>query len=245
MSDLQNITFEEINAKLLLVLCANENILFEQYTLFNKTVDKFRSNNTIHYVSPDFKLKFLLILRSLMSKNNDITVLKKNNVYYAGYNLQNVDHDLNTNYSEHWIDKNSLNHYIIENNLEDELNYIDPENGNTLFHDLLSTNNHSFIEKVVKTFDINYSLKNNDNKTPIECISDIKIAVFVINDLNNKMYSIDKRIKLLESENSINKTSITQFLKIKFIIFIDTHFNYLIGFGLFLLLLSVIIFKLI
>jgi len=243
MSDLQNITCDQINIKLLIILYANENKLFDQYTLFNMTVDKFRTSQNINYVSPDFKSKYLLVLRSLMSKNNSIIVIKKKNVYYVGYEMKNTNIDYIINYSDHWLDNHTFNNYIIENNLEDELNYVDPENGNTIFHDILSGNNCNFIEKVIKTFDIDYNLKNNDDKTPIECITHIKTTVFIINELNNRLNSIDKKIKNLESKDYINEISINKFLKLKLIKFINENFNYLLGF--LALLLSVIIYKLI
>jgi len=243
MADLQNITYDEINIKLLIILYANENKLFDQYTLFNMTVDKFRTSQNINYISPEFKSKFLLVLRSLMSKNKDIIVTKKNNVYYVGYEMINTDIDYTINYSEHWLDKKFLNEYIINYNLEDELTYVDPENGNTIFHDILSSNNNSFIEKVIKTFDIDYNSKNNNDKTPIECVNDLKITLFIINDLNCRLYSMDKRITKLESTNYVSETSIVTFLKLKFIIFINSNFNYLLT--LVLLLFAIIVYKLI
>jgi hypothetical protein len=174
-----------------------------------------------------------------MSKNNDITVIKKKNIYYAGYNMVNNNLDW-CNYNDNWLEKNSLNNYIIENNLENELDYVDPENGNTIFHDVLSsTNNHAFIEKVIKTFDIDYTLKNNNNKTPIECVEDIKITVCIINDLNNRLYSMNKRLDNLESKNNINEISILSFLKVKFIIFLNNNL-YLLS----IIVLSIIIYNL-
>lgn len=243
MTDLQNITFDEINVKLLLILYSNENKLMDQYTLFNLIVEKFRATLPINYVSPDFKSKFLLILRSLMSKNDNITVTKKNNVYYAGFDMQSLTDNYTINYSDYWLDKNSLNNYIIENNLEEELDYIDPESGNSFFHDILSSNDINFVEKIIKTFDINYNLKNNADKTPIQCINDVKIAICIINDLNNHLCSIDKRIKNLESKDYINEISINKFLQLKFNKFINENFNYLLSFVL--LLICTILYKLI
>jgi hypothetical protein len=160
MSDLQNITCDEISTKLLIILHINKNKTFDQYTLFNEVVNKFRTTQSTNYISPEFKSKFLLVLRSLMSRNDDITITKKNNVYYAGYEMINTNIEYNINYSDHWLEKDTFNNYIIENNLEDELDYVDPENGNTIFHDILSSNNYTFIEKVVKTFHIDYNLKS-------------------------------------------------------------------------------------
>jgi len=242
MTDLKDITCDEIYVKVSLVLYAHDTILLNQYELFNEVVSKLRLNQNTNYIPPEFKCKFLLVLRSLMSKNNDITVIKKNNVYYACYNYK-IDNELNSpltiNYSDYWLDKQTFNKYIIENNLEEELTYQDPESGNTIIHDILSSNNFNIVNDAIKNYQINYNLKNNDNKTPIECINHVKMSLLVINDLNNRLNLIDKRVKKIEEKN--NDISIYKILKLNLKKFINNNISYLLG--LVFLLFSIIIYE--
>jgi len=67
--------------------------------------------------------------------------------------------------------------------------------------------------------------------------------MFIVNDLNNRLYTIDNRIKVLESKNNISEISINKFLTMKFFMFLDENFNYIII--LVMLLLSAIIYNLI
>ncbi len=74
---------EQIETKVMSVLYANIDKKFSQFSLFNKLIrDKFTEleNKPIH---PTIKARFLLILRNLPSRFDDIIVTKTENVFYV------------------------------------------------------------------------------------------------------------------------------------------------------------------
>ena len=194
MNTLEIVTFDEIYNKIMLILIANEGILYDQYKLYSLVLDKFIKNDS-NYVPPEFKYKFFIIIRQLSLKDDNIKVFKQDNIYQVIYNpSRDVKPNLVSYYSE-WIDGPQLNNFIINNNID--LNFQDPESGNTIYHDVLSDNNCENVKKLLETNTMNYNIKNNYNKTPIECIKNIQVAILVINDLNNKINQLEEKINNL------------------------------------------------
>jgi hypothetical protein len=197
MATLNNVTIDDIYNKIMLILIANESKVYDQYKLYSLVLDKISRGET-NYVPPEFKLKFFITVRTLMSKDDNITVIKKNNIYYIAYNaLGNLKLDP-VGFSPYWINESELNEFIINNNLD--LSYQDPESGNTIYHNILSDNKTENITKLLEINNINYNIKNNNNKTPIECIKNIEVATIIINDLNKKINSFEDRLKLIENQ---------------------------------------------
>ena len=241
-----DITFDDIYSKIMLVLVGNQGKFYNQYELYSQVLDKL-SRNTNGFVSLDFKYKFFITVRNLMTKNNDIRVIKKNNVYHVVYDSSNNTEPEHTKYSPEWIDKTRLDQFIINNGVG--LDYIDLETGNTIYHEILSDGNIENIKKLLETTKIDYNIKNNNNKSPIECINDINAAIIIINDLNNKLtasnekliifdrrlYKFEQRLmvfeeELIEIENKITKydiadCSIINFIKVKTYCFINRNWN--------------------
>jgi len=232
MSNLEEITYEKIHDKITLVLCANLGTIYNQYELYNAVIDKFsRTSNCIH---PDFKYKFMHVVRQLMSNNNGITVLKDNGVYHIGYDIpQQVIEPCANN--ELWLDKDEYIKFVIDNNLEDEFMYQDPETGNTLYHDLFNIGDYSTIKKVIHTHHIDYSITNKTMKTPIDCINRVEVATLVISDLNKRINILERRLNKLETKDYLGECSIFDFLKLKFNRFVKKHY---LEIGLFIFLIT-------
>ena len=53
-----------------------------------------------------------------------------------------------------------LSNYIIDNNLSDDINYVDPFDGNTIFHDLVITSNIQKITKLISDGKFDFLVKN-------------------------------------------------------------------------------------
>ena len=222
MTTLDNVTFEDIFNKIMLVLIANEGVIYNQYKLYSLILDKFTRNES-EFVPPEFKYKFFITLRQLMLKDENIKVTKENNIYQVVYGEpKDIKNDRIT-FSPDWIDPSQLNNFIISNNLD--LNYQDPESGNTIYHDILSENNYENVKKLLETNNIDYNVKNNYNKTPIECINDVKIATIIINDLNKKLNNMEERLIKLENKNEIADCSILQFIKVKTYYFLERNWT--------------------
>jgi hypothetical protein len=207
MNTLYNISLDNINTKIMIILVANESKMYDQYNLYLLFLSKF-TNNENNFVPPEFKFKFFIILRQLMSRNDNTKVIKENNIYYVIYNPPKDIKIEKVNYNPTWIDNTQFNNFIINNKID--LNYQDPESGDTIFHDILSKNNYEIVKELLETNNINYNIVNNNNKTPIECIKDIQVASIIINDLNNKINKIEeklnhynKRLKIQENNKNI------------------------------------------
>jgi hypothetical protein len=239
MTDFNNITHDEINTKIMIILCANEGVVFDQYKLYSNVLDKI---STANFVPTTFKYKFMLVLRNLMTINNNVKLIKENDVYNVVYN-SDVVIPINTNYDSSWVNINEFNTYIVDSNLDSEFNHKDIESGNTLYHEVFSSNSYDTIKKVIRTHYVDYNVKNNFDKTPIECINDIKVASLVISDLNSRINLLETRLEKLELKDFLDEYSIYDFLKLKFTRFIrDNIYNLII---LFLSFLIIIIFRLI
>jgi hypothetical protein len=233
MSDLINVTHDELNNKIMIILCANEGIIFDQYTLFSKVIDKFTSTS---FIPRSFKCKFMLVLRNLMITNNDVKIIKKNNVYNVVYNSPNDIEIKDSNYDNMWLNIHDFNAYIIDSNLYSEFGYKDIESGDTLYHNILGGNDYITVKRLINSNSIDYNVKNNFDKTPIECINDIKVASLVISDLNLRINNLESRIKNLETKDYFEDCSIYNFLKLKLNAFIKKYYTLI--FLVFLVIIS-------
>ena len=285
-----NYSTDDIETKIMSILYANIDKKFSQFALFSKLInDKFTefTNKPIH---PTIKAKFLLVLRTLASRYDDIIVSKENNIYYVVC-LTNKD-ELNkvSNYTDteefgqftnftnlansanlanptekDLINYDDLLNYIIDNNLSEDINYVDPFDGNTIFHDLVITSNVQKITKLIVDGKFDFFVKNKQNKTPIELATNKTVENYLISKMidkylfdtlksKSKIESDKKTIEdltakvafsqsLFFKEDIIVKTSFLDILLIKFINFYEDN---VLGFlGFFVVIIAFIAFKII
>lgn len=265
MANLTDISIDKIETDIMSILYSNMDTKFNQYQLFNKLiVDKYDYNATNgEYIHPSFKSKFLLILRNLMSKYDDVKITKENSIYNIVccsvsnpnepclVKLCKNDETKNIN----TISQNDYTHmydYIFENDLREYMNWSDPFDGNSIFHELVLHNNIKQITKLIDEGKFNYEILNNHNQTPIDLINDIQMSkvltLGLIKNLNEikQMYQqevknvdlllnqIHKNCDYIKSDELKNKiisnTSFSEFLYLKTSKY---HFNikmYLISF---------------
>jgi hypothetical protein len=258
MSDLQNYSLQDIENVIMLILCANDGVIFSQYQLFNKVVDKIHENDkssafTIH---PSFKAKYFIVVKNLMSSFNDVFVNKINDEYKISYNTTteklnqpeiiynhiddkteisiNINHDLDNSY---YYD------YVVNNNIEKEFNSRDINNGNSFYHDIMNTsNNYLLIKKLIDDNNFKFNIKNHSGNTPILLNNNLNLTNLFINELFTKIDSLEKELFALQNKDiidKIGKLSFYQFTKIKFIKFYIQNKNNIIF--IFSILLIVII----
>lgn len=207
MSSKISTDYNQIKNKIVAKLVANPDKVFSEIELFNKCY----ADLILH--DPTLKFKYKLVIRQLMAEYDNIIVKKNNNIYYICYKENKNDisiNNINTIPEESFVNNNDLNNFIIDNDLYEELNYIDPESGNTIFHDLLASNNYIIVQKLLDTNKLQLNIKNNIGQTPIHKINDIKMANIIINyllskqdehtDINNK-----HKNKLIEIKNKQDK----------------------------------------
>lgn len=216
MSNLENVSFDKLETDIMSVLYANMDIKFSQYALFNKVLADKYSDQYTTFVHPNFKSKFILILRNLMSKYNDIQVTKENNEY----SIMCVSSEKPLEIGK-WktcaekaipLEKNdfaSMYDYIYDNDMIEYINYIDPFESNTIYHDLVLFQNANQIQKLISADRFNYFIKNSNGKTPIE-LSESQIITNILSiGLMNKYQleitklnsSLDNNLKEIAKSN--------------------------------------------
>ncbi len=223
MADLSNITLNEIENTIMLVLVGNNNTVFTQYQLFDKVIDKLEIK--INCIHNSFKSKFLIVLRNLMSSYDDVKIYRENNIYKAVYTTDNVNvKNYNSDFQDHHQDQadpftiNDLNSYIIDNDMFEQFTYIDQGSGNTIYHDIVSNNNYLQIKKLIDTNKFDYNIKNLNDKTPIDYINDQRVSNLMIKTLFNKIDILEKEVDAFKKQDIsiyINELTLYQFLKIK------------------------------
>lgn len=262
MSNIQDLNEEQIYDKLMIILIANEGTIFDQYKLYSKLVDKL--NLTSAAVPSFIKYKYLIVLRRLMSKSDNIKLTKEKDVYYIVYNESSTSKQNTVSYESSWINRNGFNEYVIENKMKDQINYCDPETGNTILHEVLKDNDINSIKKLINDYNIDYNIKNKSNESPIECIKDINVATVIISDLNSRIINIENNLSIriielesksiqlegkntqlegkitqLETRNFIDEYSLTDIIKVKFNIYLQKNWiklNIYLLIGIFVML---------
>lgn len=204
---LSNITLDEIEVKLVTILINNQDQLLSGQYLYNLILDKF--NYKSEAICPNFKIKYFIVLRSLDS-NKEIKVIKQNNIYKVVYsnNLDNYTFDtctkesktFNREYHSIIYKPNEIAEYIDQympekftqsktsllhdrTKSEPSISYVDTENGNTIYHDLVKGGSCQIIKKLLDNKTMNIDITNNNDNTPLDYINDITVARLFIKDL--------------------------------------------------------------
>ncbi len=227
MNQEDKFSIENIETKTMSILYSNIDKCFSQYALFNKLIkDKFPENNNTT-INPTIKAKFLLVLRNLASRFDDIEVNKKENIFYVTCLSDSNDKSKVINYVPNLepissIDSSNQNsenisspyisldycdlvNYIIDNNLNENINYVDPFDGNTIYHDLVATANFDKIKALVEADKFDFTIKNKHDMMPIELTKNFEIITYLNKSFSDKyIREINKINKEVESIKTIN-----------------------------------------
>lgn len=191
-------SYDDIESKIMKYLYSNPNTSFNQYSLYNKLLDDMEGKNGL-FDTRDFKRKFIDILRNLDCKYDDLTITKNNNnitiILDKEINTKNYE---DVNYTSYNDDK-EFNYYkfIFDNYIEESLNIKD-KNKNSIYHDLVMSSNADLIKKLINENKFNYSIKNNNNETPLDLCQ------------NNEIYRILLKEQFKEINNRIEKLEIIE-----------------------------------
>jgi hypothetical protein len=204
-----DISHQDIENKLMTVLYANENKLFNQYELFDKIIDRFNLSSS--YINPELKVKFLLVLRNLRYKYDDIIISNINNIYqiiYNSFDIYTIKQE-SINLDCKLFSSSQLNNYIIDNDLLNELDYSDPMTGNTIYHDLIITSSYNQVKKLLDKKLFNFTITNYKNKTPLDMIKCLQMSNIFISELMNHNLTMTNKINLLENTITYLENTIT------------------------------------
>jgi hypothetical protein len=182
--------------------------------LFDKLIkDKYdyKFTDGIH---PNFKSKFLLVLRNLMSKYDDIKITKEGTVYniicLSDTNPETISliksydepNDLKTEQTNKSVlekaDLSNMYDYIYDNNLTEYINWSEPFDGNSIYHELVLNNCVRQITKLIDNNAFNFSILNNHKQVPIDLIDINNIELFSImsNGLIKNISNIQEKLNV-------------------------------------------------
>lgn len=210
MSNFNNISIDDIETNVMSILYANIDKVFTQYTLFNVLIQykyDFKDTNFIH---SDFKSKFLLVIKNLMSKYDDIKITRENMTYNivclsnSNIKFDELNKILDNNKSTTSnikLDENDISimyDYIFDNGLTEYINLSDPFDGNSIYHELVLSNNIKQINKLIEDGLFNYTIINNHNQTPIDLIKSPQMAKIITQQLIKKLNSNEEILKRKE-----------------------------------------------
>ena len=198
MSNLSKMSYDDIESKIMKYLYSNPNTSFNQYSLYNKLLDDMEGKNGL-FDTRDFKRKFIDILRNLDCKYDDLTITKNNNnitiILDKEIDTKNYE---DVNYTSYNDDK-EFNYYkfIFDNHIKESLDIKD-KNKNSIYHDLVMSSNADLIKQLINKNKFDYSVKNNNNETPLDLCQ------------NNEIYRILLKEQFKEINNRIEKLEIIE-----------------------------------
>jgi hypothetical protein len=249
------ITLNEIENKVVLILMASPNVIYSQYTLYDKLLEKF--DNKDYLADKGFKAKYMLVLNNLDKSYDSIKVQNVNGKYILCY--EDINEEKSKQNEEEFINEYLNNvtepedemsnsvfilDFIINNKLEDHYDYTDLKTGNTILHEVLSKSNLDNIKNVLK-IKSNLLVLNRNYETPIDKITSIQVSNLVIVELLKKLNNCEENLvsfsirldmlneKLINDitknnvDDLINKYSIFQLIYIKMTVYLSYLFKVL------------------
>lgn len=214
ITNLEDIQIDKIETDIMSVLYANMDVKFSQFTLFNKVLEDKYDGQFSSQIHPNFKSRFLLVLRNLMEKYDDIKVSREKEVYWVVCVSESEKPIEFTNFNR-WEkpikkeipletkDYANMYDYIWDNNLSGHINWTDPWDGNTIYHELVFFQNKNLIEKLLLQDQFNFFVKNSNGKTPIELSTNQEITNLLIKSLLEKNIISNEKLKLIEDKNKV------------------------------------------
>ena len=212
--DMKHDIFNKIEKELMKILTRSPGVFKSQYDLYSELLEEF--DDIKDPIEKDnFKIRFLLVLRKLPSIFDDIVVKNKNGILSAIYSIESLDKTLETDSYEK-IDTNDISmpseiaviRFIVDEKIEKYYSKKDYLN-NTLLHYLVNDSDYERINKIMgcNTLNLSFLDENDEGKTPLDLIKDIRISNLFIKELIknntdnfNKIGKLEIKYKDLESE---------------------------------------------
>ena len=233
--------FNKIEKELMKILTRTPGVFRSQYDLYSELLEEF-DNIKDPIEKENFKIRFLLVLRKLPSIFDDIVVRNNNGILSAIYSIESLDKNLETDSFEKIDSTNiimpseiSVIRFIVDEKIEKYYSKKDYLN-NTLLHYLVNDNDYDRINKIMGSNTLNLSFldENDEGKTPLDLIKDIRISNLFIKELIqnnsdnfNKIGTLEIKYNELKSEVVNMKVDIifTRFMEV--IIFSYIAYNLL------------------
>jgi hypothetical protein len=218
MTTIDLIDFQDVEKDIMLFISRNSGKLCSIHHIFNDIIDDRDIKNPD--TRKDLKTKINIVMSQLDSKQNNVTVIKKNNEYLVGYNIK-TDDKTNTDISKLIINDmtNSTEEtYSTENIAKTMFEYIvDNDINYTIKNDLISIlfigislNDFERVEKFINKYSISLFQKNKDNKAVLDLIPDSPMLKYCIKENNNEIRRLkDRENELLKNILNLNNELIS------------------------------------
>lgn len=242
-----DISFDEVENACIRALVKESGKFKSQNTLFTDISDNDRIKNIVGsnpILHNNLKYILLTVIRLLSTRNENIIVEDRNGILYACYSIDtsNINDkeikyetvlETDTVKNNEMPSNNSVTRFIFDNKLKDFYDSVD-FNGNTHLHNLIIGNDFEYITKYYSILSNKIDFENNDNKTPIELITDVRISNFFLVETIKKVKYIER---FNESENRkllndirVNKRKISS---INLLLFVQFVINIILIFVIF------------
>jgi hypothetical protein len=235
-------TFSKLEADIMKVLTKNPGLFLSQYKIHDQIFENYEIKDPIE--KNNFTFRFLAVLRQMSSLFDGVSIMKKGDVIYAGFEIEtDKNQESEYSYSEMTEDKEKICempsemaviNFIIDEDMDNYLSRTDYK-GNTVLHSLVIVSDLERIKKCFLKLESNMEKKNKDGYTPVDLISDFKISNFFMNIIFQKFKEQEmendyllKKCNILASHIEQNDKSSNMFYS--FIIlafFVQVIFNFL------------------
>jgi len=214
MTTIDLINFQDVEKDIMLFISRNSGKLCSIHHIFNDIIDDRDIKNPD--IRKDLKTKINIIMSQLDSKQNNVTVIKKNNEYLVGYNIKTTD--TNTDIPQLIINSSLEETNSTENIAKTMFEYIvDNDINYTIKNDLISIlfigislNDFERVEKFINKYSISLFQKNKDNKSVLDLIPDSPMIKYCIKENNNEIRRLkDRENELLKNILNLNNELIS------------------------------------
>jgi hypothetical protein len=211
MTTIDLIDFKDVERDIMLFISRNSGKLCSIHHIFSDIIDDKDIKNPD--VRKDLKTKINIVMSQLDSKQNDVTVIKKNNEYLVGYNIKTddkIDLTEETNLSEETNSKENIAKTMFEYIVDNDINYTIKNDLISILFIGISLNDFERVEKFINKYSISLFQKNKDGKSVLDLIPDSPMIKYCIKENNNEIRRLkDRENELLKNILNLNNELIS------------------------------------
>jgi len=210
MTTIDLIDFKDVERDIMLFISRNSGKLCSIHHIFSDIIDDKDIKNPD--VRKDLKTKINIVMSQLDSKQNDVTVIKKNNEYLVGYNIKTDETNLTeeANLSEETNSTENIAKTMFEYIVDNDINYTIKNDLISILFIGISLNDFERVEKFINKYSISLFQKNKDGKSVLDLIPDSPMIKFCIKENNNEIRRLkDRENELLKNILNLNNELIS------------------------------------
>ena len=208
MTTIDLIDFKDVERDIMLFISRNSGKLCSIHHIFSDIIDDKDIKNPD--VRKDLKTKINIVMSQLDSKQNDVTVIKKNNEYLVGYNIKTDDKIDYTNLTEETNSTENIAKTMFEYIVDNDINYTIKNDLISILFIGISLNDFERVGKFINKYSISLFQKNKDDKSVLDLIPDSPMIKYCIKENNNEIRRLkDRENELLKNILNLNNELIS------------------------------------